>query len=238
MSLNAISSTSSTSYWEELLGAATFQKASAKDDLGTKLFAGLDVDGSGDISLEESGLSQEQYDAIDADRDGIVTLAELEKALELQRAALITQMKMGGLDQVISTSQNATAAQMLLAAIMNKEPLKPAPASEGQENLASSDEAAESLLSSLGGSESSDGTGSGKQVFDAMDTNKDGIISPEELQAALGLRDALNEAAFGSTKKAAGDKGWSWETRQATAAYVLSQSAMAGAAARAFDMTA
>jgi len=44
------------------------------------ILAELDVDGDDQLSLEESGLEEEQFDALDTNQDGYVSLAELEAA--------------------------------------------------------------------------------------------------------------------------------------------------------------
>jgi Ca2+-binding EF-hand superfamily protein len=58
------------------------------------LFNGLDTDGSGGISLEESGLDESTYNSIDSDLDGNITLDELKEALQRQRADQAAQRKM------------------------------------------------------------------------------------------------------------------------------------------------
>ncbi|MDR2051192.1 MAG: EF-hand domain-containing protein [Deltaproteobacteria bacterium] len=110
MSISALSSADS-SYWEEILRASATTKEAKKTEnsssLAETLFSNLDADGSEGISLEESGLDQETYDALDTDKDGSVSLAELENALELQRSALLTRTKIaGGEEQALPFSES------------------------------------------------------------------------------------------------------------------------------------
>jgi Ca2+-binding EF-hand superfamily protein len=67
-----------------------------RNGFATKLFNGLDTDGSGGISLEESGLDESTYNRIDSDLDGNITLDELKEALQRQRAEQAAQRKMHG----------------------------------------------------------------------------------------------------------------------------------------------
>jgi Ca2+-binding EF-hand superfamily protein len=94
MSINALSSTDPAISWEALFGVSNSKKTQQADDLATTLFSDLDTDGNGELSLEESGLAQKTYDALDTDHDGVVSPAELGQALELQRSAMFTLMKL------------------------------------------------------------------------------------------------------------------------------------------------
>ncbi len=219
-SIEALSSTTST-YWEEMFGKTKSAPGQKGDDLASKLFTDLDADGDNALSLEESGLDQKTYDSMDADQDGMVSLAELENALELQRAAVMTRTKMG--DDMPPPSQGGEKpdAQELLASLMNGESLE----NSGATAVAAgtSDDLASQLLAELDGDDDDEAasvaeSGEGAQtVFDAMDTDQDGTVSPAELAAALekhresmgGERDpalgAASEAYSSVARQGAGD---------------------------------
>lgn len=202
-SIEALSSTTST-YWEEIFGQTKsaaarqgndFAAKTGRDggDLATKLFTDLDTDGDSVLSLEESGLDQETYDSMDADQDGVVTLAELENALELQRSAMMTRAKMEGDMPPPPSGSEKPDAQALLASLMNGEPLEDSGASAAA--AGTSDGLASQLLAALDDGEDDEtasgvegGGGAAQTVFDAMDTDQDGTVSAAELAAALEKR--------------------------------------------------
>jgi Ca2+-binding EF-hand superfamily protein len=190
MSITALSSTDSSSYWEEFFNLSNSQKNRKSENLSTALFSDLDTDGDGKVSMKESGLSQQTFDELDADQDGSVSLEELDKALQLKRAALFTRMKLGEEDEqdafprMEGTGQSD--ARELLAAIMNEE----LPQAGSLEAMNAAGQNISSLLftewdADAGGGLSSGETGASQSVFDAMDTNQDGTVSAEELAAAL-----------------------------------------------------
>lgn len=183
MSIGSISSSTAASRWEELLGTAKKQQ---KDDLASKLFGDLDADGSGGISLAESGLNQKTYDALDTNQDGVVTQDELQAALELQRSALFTRMRMEG--DAPSGESDATGkseAQKLLSSIMNGEPLGPPPPGGpgGPKDFAS--KLFNDLDADGSGGVSLTESGLSQSTFDSMDLNQDGVVSADEMNTAL-----------------------------------------------------
>ena len=97
MSITALSTADSASYWEEFFNLSNPAKNRQSGELSTSLFSELDADSDGKVSRKESGLSQQTFDALDTDQDGSVSPEELEKALQLlQQAAMLTRMKLGG----------------------------------------------------------------------------------------------------------------------------------------------
>jgi hypothetical protein len=186
-SISALSSAAASPYWEDIFGASKSASAQKGDNLATKLFGDLDADGSGGISLKESGLDQETYAAVDTDQDGDVSLAELETALELQRSAMITTMKMAGQEGPPPAEDNGKPdAQELLASIMSGQ--APGRSASGSEESGAA----------------AGGTGSGQTVYDAMDTNQDGVVSLEEFAASL---EKQKEAMSNDISAAVGTSG-------------------------------
>jgi len=188
MSISAVSS-SSSSYWEDLFGVTQgAKKAPQGGDLGLKLFGDLDSDGDGSISLKESGLDQDQYNSLDTNKDGQVSLAELETAVELQRSAMATQMMLGeGAAPAPDSDSGKPDAQGLLASILNG--TLPPPPSMGKNGAAGKQDFVSALLEDLddddSGDLSLDETGLSQSVYDALDMNKDGTVSADELAAAF-----------------------------------------------------
>ena len=232
-------SSSGTDYWQTILSASQSRQAGKKDDLASKLFNDLDTDGSGGISLEESGLDEEIYSGLDADQDGTVTLAELSNALELQRAAFMTQMAQGG--QAGSQppppppSGDGTEkpnAQDLLASIFGG---LTSTEDDGTDSLSdylevSTDNddliwsafsgstedttAAESSeVASASASASGAGGGDSEEEYDEMDLNKDGIVSPEEYAIAMARHEAMMNPG------GSGEAGLSGQRAKAANAY-------------------
>jgi Ca2+-binding EF-hand superfamily protein len=189
MSITALSSTVSNSYWEEFFNLSNSQKNQKSEDLSTSLFSDLDTDSDGKVSMQESGLSQQTFDALDTDQDGSVSLEELENALELKRAAMFTRMKLNEEEeQTARPQQNDRTekpdAKELLAAIMNEE-VPQADRSEAGGNVWQD---FSSILSTELDTEAGDDLNSNENsqsIYDAMDTNQDGEVSAEELAAAL-----------------------------------------------------
>lgn len=188
MSVSALSS-SSSSYWEKMLAQMKSSSGSqSQDNLAGKLFGDLDSDGDGTLSLSETGLSSDLYNSIDSDGDGTVSQTELQKAIETQRNAMLTNMQLGQSQTVSSadtSSSTLTTAQSILSSIMNGQ----VPGGMDAARSARKDDLASKLLADLdtdgSGGLSVDETGLSQSVFDAMDTNQDGSVSSDELAAAL-----------------------------------------------------
>ena len=195
------------------------------------LLGQLDTDISGGLSLDESGLEQESFDALDADGDGTVTGFELEAALK----SGVASVGDGGTLSVDASAASDAAAQAyesLTAMIMgladsdqsgdltqeesgldedtfNQFDLDGDGVITGDElsaaienGVASSSESDSTLAaaasgSSASGASSSSGSSSEdeEEEYDELDTNKDGMVSTEELAAAIpGYAEALRLA--------------------------------------------
>jgi Ca2+-binding EF-hand superfamily protein len=150
MSIRPLSSTDSAISRDELFNVSNSKKRQQPDELTVALFSNRDTDGNGKISLEESGLDLDTYNALDLNHDGAVSKEELGQALELQRSAMFTRMK----------------------------------------------------LDSGGTGGAGSGNGGDQSGFDPLDTNQDGIVSAEELTAAM---QAVNEAVNSDTSSARTD---------------------------------
>ena len=159
--------------------------------LASKLLSSLDSDGSGGLSIDETGLSQSVFDAMDTDQNGTVSADELAAALKKQREAMNNNPQNS---QNQSSSQNSSGemdAKTLLSSIMNGQ-MPPPPPTQGQSassGQSGSTNVASKLFSSLD-SDGSDGlsvdeTGLSQSVFDSMDVNQDGSVSADELATAL-----------------------------------------------------
>ena len=194
MSVNALSS-SSSSYWEKMLAQMKgSSEAQSQDNLASKLFGDLDSDGNGALSLDETGLSGDLYNKIDTDGDGAVSQTELQKAIETQRNAMLTNMQMGQSQAAQTAAATQPTAKDLLSAIMSGQVTG---GMQGAGRGGKGDDLASKLFSSLdsdgSGGLSAEETGLSQSVFDAMDTDQDGSVSSDELAAALKKqREAMN----------------------------------------------
>lgn len=193
------------------------------------LLGQLDQDVSGGLSLDESGLEQESFDALDTDADGTVTGFELEAALKsgvasvgddgtlsvdasaasdaaAQAYASLTAMIMGladsdqsgDLTQEESGLDEDTFNQFDLDGdgVITGDELSTAIENGVASSSDSSLTAAASGSSASGASGSSGSSGEDEEEeYDELDTNKDGMVSSEELAAAIpGYAEALRLA--------------------------------------------
>jgi Ca2+-binding EF-hand superfamily protein len=163
MSINAISGNSG--YWEELNGLSSTRNAQSSQRLAGQLLQELDIDQNDEVSLQESGLEQSLFSSLDHDGSGTVSMAELEAALE--NAAMFARMQAEGVG-LPSQEGRQLSAQDLLAAVLNGGQAEEAAAAAGEEAAA-------------GGG----GGGGGSEEYDELDTNEDGVVSAEELRAAM-----------------------------------------------------
>ncbi len=194
------------------------------------LLGQLDKDVSGGLSLKESGLEQESFDALDTDGDGTVTGFELENALKsgvatigddgtlsvdasaasdaaAQAYSSLTAMIMGltdsdqsgDLTQEESGLDDDTFSQYDLDGdgVITGDELS----SAIENGVASSSESDSTLAAAASGSSASSSSSSSssssedEEEYDELDTNKDGMVSTEELAAAIpGYAEALRLA--------------------------------------------
>jgi Ca2+-binding EF-hand superfamily protein len=134
--------------------------------LASKLFQDLDSDQDQLLSLEESGLEQSVYNALDSDGSGTVSLAELEAALE--NSAMLSRMRMGLMEAPPKEDAEPLDAQQILAEILS--------GGAGEQAAAVSGKAPVS-----GGGGGSDE----EEEYDELDINQDGVVSLSELEAAM-----------------------------------------------------
>ena len=211
MDLNAISS--SASYQASWLYAA----AEAGGDR-TARFAEKDTNGDGGLDVEEIGFSREMFDKLDTDGDGLLTDAELLSLMPPPRmpgnnpADMLAEkdangdggldMEESGLSEELFTKLDIDADGLLTEADMPAPPMGgvgggggPAPTdlmaaldSDGDEQLTVEE------------------SGLSEEEFDTLDTNKDGLVSQAELEAAwasglatpTGLEQTAENQGFGN----------------------------------------
>ncbi|MDR1045310.1 MAG: hypothetical protein LBP33_09360 [Candidatus Adiutrix sp.] len=223
MSISALSN-STSSYWQERINASKAKGAEQpQDDLATKLFTDLDIDGDEGISLAESGLDQETYDSMDTDKDGAVSFSELQAALEFQQSAILGQIQFKQQSGEAPPPPDGEQSEQLntqeiLASIMSGTmPMGPPQDGAAAEGV---DDAGDS------GGVSVAGSGQGQSEYDEMDSNKDGVVSAQELAAALGQfspfssrLSANNSAQTGQTTDSGSKLSQNWLSELAARLY-------------------
>lgn len=211
MDLNAISS--SVSYQAGWLCAA----AEAGGDR-TARFVEKDTNGDGGLDVDEIGFAQEMFDKLDTDGDGLLTDAELLSLMPSPRmpgnnpADMLAEKDAngdGGLDieesglaEKLFTKLDIDADGLLTEADMPP----PTGGVGGGGGPAPADMLAE--LDSDGDGQLTVGeAGQSEEEFDTLDTNKDGLVSQAELEAAwasglvspTGMDQAAENKGFGNS---------------------------------------
>lgn len=126
------------------------------EELAARILSRHDADGDGVLTLEESGVDAAAFSQADTDGDGLVTKEELVAMVEGGKP----EGPPPGMDGEMGPPPGGSVGDMA-AAIM------------------------EELDSDSDGGLSSSETAASEEVFDAMDTNEDGVVSQAELEAAM-----------------------------------------------------
>ncbi|ADK86541.1 putative signal transduction protein with EFhand domain protein [Desulfarculus baarsii DSM 2075] len=200
MSIGAISSGS----WQtsSLYGS---QSASERPPTIEEMLSELDVDASGDLSLEESGLSEEQFTSLDVDGDGVLTESDHEALLSqmqgrfgggqppIDPASLDTDEN-GEISEEESglSSEEFTAMDIDGDGVLTEadfEAMKAQMEGETMDAMAppppqDASEVVSELDADADGQLSQEEMGMSSTEFDELDTNQDGFVSQEELEAA------------------------------------------------------
>lgn len=166
--------------------------------LGSEILTDRDADGDGLLSAGEMGLSGDEFKALDTDGDGLLSRDELTADFTAKRQEFEARMQARG--RTIPTPSGQESAGNAASAI-------PA-GSDGTVTAAGPDSGASSAVSS------------------EIDTNRDGVISPEELRAWLEKQDGQSGA--GQDQASAPAEASGLRHRQARQAY-RNQSAAAPA---------
>jgi len=201
MSIGAISSGS----WQTS-SLYSSQSTSQRPPTIEEMLGELDVDASGDLSLEESGLSEEQFASLDVDGDGVLTQSDHEALLSQMQARFgggQPPIDLASLDSdengEISEEESGLSSEEFAALDIDGdgvltqadfEAMKARMEGETMDAMApppppkDASEVVSELDADADGQLSQEEMGMSSAQFDELDTNQDGFVSQEELEAA------------------------------------------------------
>lgn len=155
------------------------------EEMAASIIEDHDADGDGALTLEESEVDEEVFAKADSDGDGLVTEEELVAMMEEGRP----QGPPPEVGEGMEPSQ-ASAGDMATRIIEDLD-------SDGDGGLSAGETAAS------------------EEVFDALDTNEDGIVSQAELEAAMiNIMAAVQESGLGFGAQAVNAAGGMTAYRQ------------------------
>jgi len=170
----SISSTTSSSMMQQMMQMQQAQqpKPPSSTDLVSQIMEASDVDGSSSLSIEELGLSQEDFSSYDTDSNGSLSADELETTL----SSKLDAMK----NQELTPQSFASFLSDLGVDV-------PPPPSQGKGPNAS--QIASDVFSTKDSNEDGlmtiDELGISSELFTSLDTDQDGSITQEELEESL-----------------------------------------------------
>ena len=170
----SISSTTSSSMMQQMMQMQQAQqpKPPSSTDLVSQIMEASDVDGSSSLSIEELGLSQEDFSSYDIDSNGSLSADELETTL----SSKLDAMK----NQELTPQSFASFLSDLGVDV-------PPPPSQGKGPNAS--QIASDIFSTKDSNEDGlmtiDELGISSELFTSLDTDQDGSITQEELEESL-----------------------------------------------------
>ena len=182
----SISGTSSSSAMQQMMQMQAPKQPSAAN-LVSDIVETSDVDGSGSLSIEELGLSSEEFNSYDSDSDGLLTTEELEETL----SSKLNSMK----NQELTPESFASFLSEMGVEVPS------APVGQGQGPNASQ------VASDVFNAGDTDGDGLMTQtelgisddLFSSLDSDEDGSITQDELEE--GLSTLFSSVDSGETSK-------------------------------------
>ena len=198
-------------------------------NISKDIVAQNDKDSDSSLSMDELGLDEEQFSALDSDGDGLVTQDEIASAIDSKLASfdgempskeefasLLSDLGLEMPEPPAKPNQNSAMSDDFSSMIMSQyDSNGDSSLSSDEVSLLSSDEfsaldtnsdgtistdelssAFEQVASSGtppppppsgGGQMASSSSSSSSEEYDELDTNKDGVVSQEEKNAALGI---------------------------------------------------
>jgi len=167
----SISSTTSGSMMQQMMQMQTPQKPSASD-FASEIMEANDVDGTSSLSIEEIGLSSEEFSSYDSDGDGSLSSEELEETLSSK------------LDSIKNQELTPESFASFLSEMGVSVPQAP---TQGQAPNAT--QIASDIFSASDVNEdgimTQDELGVSDDIFSSLDTDADGSITQEELEESL-----------------------------------------------------
>jgi len=188
----SISSTASNSSMQQMMQMQQTQRppAPSSTNLVSQIMESNDIDGSDSLTIEELGLSQEDFTSFDTDSDGFLSSSELEETL----SSKLESMK----NQELTPESFASFLSEMGVEV-------PSPPTQGK--IPNAAQIAQDIFSSKSTNENGlitiDELGVSEELFSTLDIDSDGAISQEELEESLtALFDSVESGD--TTKEAAG----------------------------------